>query len=303
MSSKIYINTNTIDDEDDGENEALFVDEDEEEMPKPTSTTEINNINNNNEQENNKNIITNNKDNNNSYEGDDSNINDKVSDLIIPTRPPRPRMKNRIPRNKNNFNSEITPISSKNGEILTKFNVDWYGNSVLHQCFGNRGDFGVKLIDVEKIKNVIRKNPEMPRTSNQFGRIPLHYAVDGTTKANLEVVKILLEIYPGGVCMTDANGQTPYDLAVYWKQPNTVLKALLDVNPSIDKRRWLKYTYGPLGQFYCWLNNVPAHSVPLQLITRINSTSSSVSNNLEYNHDSNTTSYLTDCSSDSLPYV
>lgn len=88
--------------------------------------------------------------------------------------------------------------------------TDWFGNVALHHAFSNR-----EAPDVKSIKEVVAKYPEMCSIKNQFGRIPLHYAMDGL-KVDMEAVESLIRSYPKGVSEEDNNGISPYDLARKW---------------------------------------------------------------------------------------
>lgn len=98
-------------------------------------------------------------------------------------------------------------------------------------------------------------NPSMNNAKNQFGRIPLHYAID-RLNVDTKAVKILLEAYPDGVCDEDFDGFTPYDLAIKWNHPNSVIRLLLSYAPYHDRLKYLQVTYGPLGSMFGWLLGV-----------------------------------------------
>lgn len=83
---------------------------------------------------------------------------------------------------------------------------DIFGNSVLHTetIAGKKANIGL-------IKQLLAEDPTRAANKNQFGRIPLHYAVD-IAKPNFEVVTILLKSFPSGVSCKNTDGETPYDI-------------------------------------------------------------------------------------------
>jgi hypothetical protein len=50
--------------------------------------------------------------------------------------------------------------------------VDWFGNTSLHHCFASND------IVMAEVKGKLSENPDLAKIKNQFGRIPLHYALD-----------------------------------------------------------------------------------------------------------------------------
>lgn len=124
--------------------------------------------------------------------------------------------------------------------------LDWFGNTTLHHCFANNE------IVMPSVCKVLDKFPEYALVKNQFGRIPLHYALD-RIKVNINGVKKLIEIYPEGVRERDNDNKTPYDVALKWKHSKAILKLLLDVDPDLDRAMYFKIQYGVLAVMYNWL--------------------------------------------------
>ena len=83
---------------------------------------------------------------------------------------------------------------------------DLLGNLPLHHAFAG-------FPDVNKIRNLLTEYPDGARFQNQFGRIPLHYAVD-RSKVNMDALKLLLDAYPAGANLKATDGATPYDLGM-----------------------------------------------------------------------------------------
>ena len=86
-----------------------------------------------------------------------------------------------------------------------------FGNERLNKLFK------LKLKQVarpqNKIRNLLTEYPDGARFQNQFGRIPLHYAVD-RSKVNMDALKLLLDAYPAGANLKATDGATPYDLGM-----------------------------------------------------------------------------------------
>lgn len=118
--------------------------------------------------------------------------------------------------------------------------VDWYGNLWLHHAFANSDP------DLERVKQILLEYPESAGIKNQFGRIALHYCLD-RIKVNLPSVNLLLAYYPAGAYEKDIEGNTPYDLAVKWKQKSSILLALLRINPQQDYPTYVRLRYGCFG--------------------------------------------------------
>lgn len=140
---------------------------------------------------------------------------------------------------------ECTSASSEGATRISSADLDWFGNTALHHCFAN-GE-----IILSSVLEVLGKFPEYAQVKNQFGRIPLHYALDRLL-VNTDAVKKLIQIYPEGVRERDNDNKTPYDVAVKWKHSNTVKKLLLDVDPSLDRAAYFKMQYGILAVMYNW---------------------------------------------------
>ena len=56
--------------------------------------------------------------------------------------------------------------------------IDFYGNNALHQCFACNGNIVDSEESIKKIKKVLRIFPNSAFMTNQFGRLPIHYALD-----------------------------------------------------------------------------------------------------------------------------
>lgn len=123
--------------------------------------------------------------------------------------------------------------------------VDWYGNTLLHQAF-------VRLpFDLEYARQIMQRCPQIARQRNQFGRLPLHYALD-RSKTCPQGLKLLLDAYPAGAAVVDQNGDSPYDLACKWQLSRKVRRMLLEAAPDIDPTEHMRLKYGPLGSIAAW---------------------------------------------------
>jgi len=79
--------------------------------------------------------------------------------------------------------------------------VDWYGNVALHHSVVTEHP------DIVRIKDLLRNYPDGAKVKNQFGRIPLHYALDRkSSKVSIEIVKLLLSVHPKGASEPDKEG-------------------------------------------------------------------------------------------------
>lgn len=99
------------------------------------------------------------------------------------------------------------PTQTK-GDDQLEMEMDWYGNYPLHHACGrtpntNRFDISYNIYKLSclymphslRVLSILRAFPTAASSPNQFGRLPLHYALD-RCKANVEVVKMLIEEYP-----------------------------------------------------------------------------------------------------------
>lgn len=128
---------------------------------------------------------------------------------------------------------------------LTEQDEDMFGNVFLHHAFASSSP------DIILIQKSLKDAPNGAQIKNQFGRIPLHYALD-RTKVNMECFYLLLkvcwipvlsfilkqklrqtynlncfvimQIYPQGAVQVDDQGSTPYDLSLRWNHSNSILK-------------------------------------------------------------------------------
>ena len=131
----------------------------------------------------------------------------------------------------------------KDDEEPTK---DVFGSGSLHHAVGSRD------IDTELVKRIVTDDPESARHRNQFGRLPLHYALD-RTNINADVILLLLQVYPEGANVEDNDHQTPYDLSLKWGHSRRIHRALLEACPSQDWQYLLQLRWGvfsPLMQSF-----------------------------------------------------
>jgi hypothetical protein len=67
---------------------------------------------------------------------------------------------------------------NNNNKMITNFtaiDIDWYGNTSLHHAYA------LTNIDLKVINSLLDLHPEYAKSKNQFGRLPLHYALDRST--------------------------------------------------------------------------------------------------------------------------
>jgi ankyrin repeat protein len=98
--------------------------------------------------------------------------------------------------------------------------ADWYGNMPLHHAVSRTPD----RPNLDKVLRLLERNPSAASVPNQFGRLPLHYALD-RCRADLDVVRVLLDVYPHGARVAALDNVTPYDLAMKWKHCKSFLLA------------------------------------------------------------------------------
>lgn len=127
--------------------------------------------------------------------------------------------------------------------------VDWYGNSSLHQIFAR------SPVDLATLSALLQAHPHLARLQNQFGRLPLHYALD-RSRVNEAGVRMLLAAFPAAAAVRDHQGQTPYDLALRWQHSRSMLRVLLESCPDIDKDAFMRMKYGPLGSLAVWASSL-----------------------------------------------
>ena len=130
--------------------------------------------------------------------------------------------------------------------ILTD-EIDWLGNSCLHNLFANYE------IDIYLLRKLIIDYPHLPLVPNKLGRIPLHYAVD-RGKVNIAALEVLINAYPEGIALKDSENMSPYDIVKKWDHNKTIHWLLLSKMPEIDQEKYLKLKYGPLGSLAVWAN-------------------------------------------------
>jgi hypothetical protein len=146
---------------------------------------------------------------------------------------------------KESFVRKLSYSSSENNHIALSSQKDWYGNTCLHQLFATYE------VNFKLVQKVIEEFPSFISCQNQFGKLPLHYAVD-RSKVNMKGVELLLLYYPQGAEVRDNEGLSPYDIAKKWDHSRVVLLSLLNGCPSLDYDGYLKLKYGPLGSLAVW---------------------------------------------------
>jgi ankyrin repeat protein len=90
---------------------------------------------------------------------------------------------------------------------------------------------------------ILKKYPEAAKITNQFGRIPLHYALD-RCKVDYKIIESLITIFPMGVSLADIDGITPYQLCLKWKHSNSIFRLFLNADPSLDPKKYSTLNYG-----------------------------------------------------------
>lgn len=163
--------------------------------------------------------------------------------------------------------SAPSPNTLRSSILSGDVSIDWFGNTTLHHCFANN------VVHLDAVASLLADHPEYAQMKNQFGRLPLHYALD-RIRVNPDGVLLLLRYYPEGVNEVDGEGQTPYDLAVRWKHSNAIKKMILEVNPSLDHVTYMKLKYGPLSNILLWMYQ------PNAIAARRNSSDHSLTDNL-----------------------
>ena len=142
---------------------------------------------------------------------------------------------------------------------------DWYGNASIHHLMGYRYPDSP---NIPAMITLLQMNPHAACATNQFKRLPLHYALD-RCKPDFEVVQILCESYPEGVTYRDNDNESPFDIAIKWKHPIQVMKLLLKTNPEVSRvypTLCLHLTYGTL------LGTMIGYLMGLQLMRGIDTT-------------------------------
>jgi hypothetical protein len=83
------------------------------------------------------------------------------------------------------------------------------------------------------VESLALKSPESFSSKNQFGRLPVHYALDRLSgKLNIEVITFLINSYPQGVTEEDNEGKTAYDLCQYWSHPHNIKLLVVNAAPE-----------------------------------------------------------------------
>lgn len=125
--------------------------------------------------------------------------------------------------------------------------ADWFGNTPLHHAFAE------DKVDIELVKNIIYNHPEYCRVKNQFGKLPIHYAVDrirANAIWNAAGIRLLILAYPEGVNEVDSENQNVYDIAAKWEHSNALKLMILQTNPTIDMETYIKLKFWPFGHAY-----------------------------------------------------
>lgn len=128
--------------------------------------------------------------------------------------------------------------------------IDLFGNTMLHQCFGNN------KVDINYVLFLLKTYPDLVETKNQFGRLPLHYAVD-KIQADYAAIKLLLQYYPEGVNERDEANLSPYDIAVKWNHSKPIKRAILQCNPQLDWYTYVKLKYGMMSKAVIYMYDKP----------------------------------------------
>ena len=150
-------------------------------------------------------------------------------------------------------------VSSSSSFSSPAIDRDWYGNSLIHHIAGSRYP---ERPDIPALLSLLERNPYAASATNQFRRLPLHYALD-RCKPDYELIQILCEFYPAGVVQRDNEDATPVDLAVKWKHPAEVMRLLMKNNPAVSRlypTLYLVLTYGTV------LGTMMAYLVGTQLV-------------------------------------
>jgi ankyrin repeat protein len=123
----------------------------------------------------------------------------------------------------------------------TEYVTDVFGNSRLHQIFAAFNP------DIEYLKKVLNESKDLAASKNQFGRLPLHYALDRRS-VNIQALKLVLDANPSAANTEDNEGITPYDLSLKWGHPNEVRRLLLEADPSQDWLHLMELRWGIFAQ-------------------------------------------------------
>lgn len=113
-----------------------------------------------------------------------------------------------------NNDTANTPTGNRNRRNHRHFSDpmegDMFGNLPLHQMVSR----DLADLNIAKIKENLDEFPQAASVANQFGRLPLHYAVDHK-HPSVEVIKLLVNAFPAGVSCAAKNGETPYDIGMW----------------------------------------------------------------------------------------
>jgi len=90
----------------------------------------------------------------------------------------------------------------------------------------------IKNDDIENVKEIVEKNPELINEVDEYNISPLMYAVSAYHKPNIEMVKYLLE-KGGNVNHKNRAGVTPIHYAMGNKKDNNIIKLLLDYGADV----------------------------------------------------------------------
>jgi ankyrin repeat protein len=84
----------------------------------------------------------------------------------------------------------------------------------------------IKNDDMENVKEIVEKNPEIINEVDEYSISPLMYAVSAYNKPNIEMVKYLLE-KRANVNYKNRAGVTPLHYAMGNKKDNNIIKLLI----------------------------------------------------------------------------
>jgi ankyrin repeat protein len=90
----------------------------------------------------------------------------------------------------------------------------------------------IKNDDIENVKEIVEKNPEIINEVDEYSISPLMYAVSAYHKPNIEMVKYLLE-KGGNVNYKNRAGVTSIHYSMGNKKDNNIIKLLLDYGADV----------------------------------------------------------------------
>ena len=109
----------------------------------------------------------------------------------------------------------FNPTAAKDG-------FDWYGNSRLHQLCASADKQSQTCF--RQVQLLVRQFPDALFLQNQFGRLPLHYALDRLSgKLCIDIIRFLITSFPEAVTIRDNFGKTCLQISRSWDHPNNIL--------------------------------------------------------------------------------